>query len=672
MTRIERHRLGRAWGLTCLVLTALLLVLVPMGGTAAQGPDDLPARGAYPRITQSVWTADPSGALSPRQALSQAWAPYRGALARGFKEGAIWIRLTIDTSADVRSVEGQRLVLFIEPSQLDEVSVYLANRLAEPLAVVGDTAPRSPGQPGRMAHIVELPAAVEPFEVLLRVRNQSTNLISVQVLRWDEAVARDTDKLVTVVAFLVFDLCVAIGACLVWLNKRDLVLGLFIVHQLTAFLLVSTLQGLARSWTVPWLLSPGAVDVLTSATVPAYAGVTALLNIQLLRDFGAREPERRWLPLCLVPPVLGALLMILGFRRLGLLTTNGAAPILISAFIVVAWRCRVGRSDPTEDSGVWRRAGIAGAYALMAALTLPQSLRILGLLSDGSTNFNFHIFYTFVITLLMVGLLGLRAADRERKRREMEAALVAARHAARIQQERAMEQSELLTLLAHELKTPLSVVSLALDESVTESAPRAGADRAVRAMKNVIDRCTQIAYYDQRTSHAGLDLTPEPVDAIDIVPDLVALQASAGRVDFVATSGMTACHTDRKLLEVILGNLLDNALKYSPPEARVVFRVVTAARDGRPGVLFSISNPPGRAGRPDTENLFRKYHRGSRARYCSGSGLGLYLSKRLADRLGGQLQLIEGENVTFELWIPLRLGTHDSSNPDGYQDRASC
>lgn len=180
-------------------------------------------------------------------------------------------------------------------------------------------------------------------------------------------------------------------------------------------------------------------------------------------------------------------------------------------------------------------------------------------------------------------------------------------------------------------------------------------------MKDVIDRCTQIAYFDQHASHAALDLTPEPIDPTSAIADAVALQASAGRVDIASTNGSSAVHTDRALLDIILANLLDNALKYSPEDARVGIRIAIAARNDFPGVLFSISPPPGRARRPDPENLFRKYCRGAHARYSSGSGLGLYLSKRLAIRLGGELEMVEGEQVTFELWIPLHHGAADKA-----------
>jgi len=67
-----------------------------------------------------------------------------------------------------------------------------------------------------------------------------------------------------------------------------------------------------------------------------------------------------------------------------------------------------------------------------------------------------------------------------------------------------------------------------------------------------------------------------------------------------------------------------------------------------------VFNQVGPAGLPDIDRLFEKYHRGARARHRSGSGLGLYLSKRLADRLGGRLSFLEPGNteICFEMWLP--------------------
>ncbi len=67
-----------------------------------------------------------------------------------------------------------------------------------------------------------------------------------------------------------------------------------------------------------------------------------------------------------------------------------------------------------------------------------------------------------------------------------------------------------------------------------------------------------------------------------------------------------------------------------------------------------ISNPPGRAGWPDASRLFEKYYRSPAATYRSGTGLGLYLVKALATRLGYDLTYCpSSEAIVFKLTLPI-------------------
>jgi K+-sensing histidine kinase KdpD len=117
---------------------------------------------------------------------------------------------------------------------------------------------------------------------------------------------------------------------------------------------------------------------------------------------------------------------------------------------------------------------------------------------------------------------------------------------------------------------------------------------------------------------------------------------------------MTDCHTDRKLLTIILGNLLDNALKYRATASAIEVTAGPQSRGSLGGLLFSVSNLPGDTGRPDAEQVFKKYWRGPSATRHAGSGLGLYLSLLIANHLGGDLRYQpEDSNVRFELWLPI-------------------
>jgi signal transduction histidine kinase len=110
------------------------------------------------------------------------------------------------------------------------------------------------------------------------------------------------------------------------------------------------------------------------------------------------------------------------------------------------------------------------------------------------------------------------------------------------------------------------------------------------------------------------------------------------------------------MLAIVLGNLLDNACKYSAANSRIRVMLEPQTVEGRRGWLWSIRNEPGVAGLPDPAQLFMKYYRGAQARRLSGSGLGLFLVKSMLDLMQGHIAYAEvsGE-VKFSIWLPEQL-----------------
>ena len=113
----------------------------------------------------------------------------------------------------------------------------------------------------------------------------------------------------------------------------------------------------------------------------------------------------------------------------------------------------------------------------------------------------------------------------------------------------------------------------------------------------------------------------------------------------------TCVHSDPQLLETVLRNLVDNAVKYSPPDTAVHLDLQAAGGDG---VQLTVRNTVGPAGKPDPAKVFTKYYRHAQARRWTGSGLGLYLVNGLVQTLGGRLRYVdEGLGIAFALWLPL-------------------
>ena len=183
---------------------------------------------------------------------------------------------------------------------------------------------------------------------------------------------------------------------------------------------------------------------------------------------------------------------------------------------------------------------------------------------------------------------------------------------------------------AHELRTPIAAIrtqaQVALGESDDALRRHAlegtlqGCDRAVRLVEQLLTLARVEA--DAAPANQRVDLRAITQRAIaDVAPSAIARQQTI-ELDAASASPVTG---DQTLLEVLARNLVDNAVRYSPPSARVQVRV---ARDGGQAVLTVQDSGPGLSD-ADLHRLGERFFRvpGSDA---SGSGLGWSIVRRIA------------------------------------------
>ena len=636
-----------------LILLAWLLTAMP-GALHAQGSEV----DGHDGVTHRSWLDDPDGTFSPQDVLGRSWRRFDGPLSRGFTRSTTWVRLTIDPAAagPASLPSDRRLVLRILPGHLDDVTVYRVDRLSHSVAQVGDLFPSAERArfPQGLLHygVVFDEADSKPFEVLLRLRSQSNHSMHVLAQRWDEARDATAWQQAVVYCYLVFIGMVVGWAALAWLERYDGLLGLFVIYQVSAALVAATLLGVLRLHG-PQGLAAG-VNALTSMAIAGSSAVSLIFHARLLADLGARRGDWRLIMGLGALPVLALLMIVAGRVMEGLRLTHLSLLVAMPLVIGVAYRAQPEQVHGGAPAMAWRRVFVTGVYAALTALMLPQSLRVLGLLPAGPWSYGAYFVHGVAGSALLAALLVLRAREARRRRVQQAQVLARVQQDAEAQRARATEQAELMDMLTHELKTPLSVVSLALGGVGMGSPMHERALRAVRNMRDVIDRCAQAALADEATAQPRRDVALTHV-AIEVLLDYaVGVHLQAARVSCRAEGALPLCLSDEQMLLAIVSNLLDNALKYSLDDSIVRLSARATHRSGRQGVVVCVVNEVGVAGRPDETRLFEKYHRGERARHRSGSGLGLYLSNRLAARIGAELRLRPegGSLVCFELWVP--------------------
>ncbi|MBL0290508.1 MAG: sensor histidine kinase N-terminal domain-containing protein [Betaproteobacteria bacterium] len=199
---------------------------------------------------------------------------------------------------------------------------------------------------------------------------------------------------------------------------------------------------------------------------------------------------------------------------------------------------------------------------------------------------------------------------------------------------------------AHELRTPLAVVKVqaqVAQRSVDDDDRRhaltqvvAGTDRAAR----VLEQLLRLARLDPL---AGLP-HPAAIDLAELARQVVADAgpAAAGR-DLRLQATSVRLRGDAELLQIVLRNLLDNALRYTPAGAAITVFAGLQAGEVRLGVA---DDGPGVAP-DDLPRLVERFYRGREAS-AEGSGLGLAIAQRIAELHGARFEVGNRPGGGFE------------------------
>jgi signal transduction histidine kinase len=310
---------------------------------------------------------------------------------------------------------------------------------------------------------------------------------------------------------------------------------------------------------------------------------------------------------------------------------------------------QVGHSNPER----WKH--IAFAYAAMGIKSKDSSLKEFLYDPNPPPPDMTWLFISLVAALLVISVIGSIAAYIFRVNRKLQAsekhnlAIQDDLHKANeIAQKSLIEQGKFMAMLTHELKTPISVVRMALGAMKVQGTLKRHADHALEDMSDIVDLCRHVDSLEQKK------LVPHPqrCDMNEILSEIQATSWSPDRL-IITTGHLPELYTDQQLLRIVLSNLISNAIKYSLPGSQIDICAEMDQRNEKSGVRVAVLNHPGVAGLPDPELLFSKYYRSPGAHNKTGSGLGLYLVRSITELLGGQISYdVIQQKVRFTLWIP--------------------
>jgi two-component system OmpR family sensor kinase/two-component system sensor histidine kinase BaeS len=231
--------------------------------------------------------------------------------------------------------------------------------------------------------------------------------------------------------------------------------------------------------------------------------------------------------------------------------------------------------------------------------------------------------------------------------------------AARLQEQYELRRRAMADV-AHELRTPLSVLQLdleSIEDGLTAPTPQtlARLKEEVALLSRLVEDLRMLSLVE-----AGeLQMERRPVDICELLRTTVARVRSAAQdkgVDLCAQipDELSLVVGDRQRLAQVLLNLLSNALRHTPPGGQVT---IAARHEGVDELQVTVQDTGEGISASELPHLFERYSQSDQRRHraTGGSGLGLAIARSLVEAHGGHIwaDSVEGQGSTFSFALPL-------------------
>lgn len=571
-----------------------------------------------------------------------------GNLGAGYVPDAYWLHLSFDRLPS-QSPAGW---LEVMPPYLDSIQLFHIDpqgHIAQKKG--GDFVPQSAKDEAYRGTVFKLNLEPGRHEIYLRIKTTST---MVAVVKLWQPQAFNTHLRYNYLGFgLYFSLIltVLVFNLVNWLVSRRII---FLAY--TGYLLFNGVQWLAISGFASEFIFPEA-PLLANLTLGLALSLSSAMTFLFISMIFQLKKYHPWVLRIYQAGVVAALLTAVatpfGYYQTFLPWVFWLAVVSIVAALWPLWRL-------WRTQLLWAKL-LVFAYSVYAALLMFNVLGTLAVIpfSQANTYVGMGSNVVHILLLHFTILLHYRRIEADHTQAIAKAALTD--HKLEIESIHREEQSQLLAMISHEIRTPIAVIDAASeslrlldhDSAGTEDDRKRRYDRirqAVLRMKMVME-LSVVQAEDQRLPFELrlFDLTWLTHDIIELSGD-----EALSRVAFDSPEEDVTVQADLQLVRVALLNLLGNALKYSPADSPIRIRVQNADTAQGRGVQWVIEDQGEGIPVGMEQAIFNKFHRGNQAAKLPGMGLGLFLVASIAARHGGH---VKAENCAphgarFILWLP--------------------
>jgi heavy metal sensor kinase len=213
---------------------------------------------------------------------------------------------------------------------------------------------------------------------------------------------------------------------------------------------------------------------------------------------------------------------------------------------------------------------------------------------------------------------------------------------------------------AHELRTPLTVLKGQIDVTLSRARSTSEYENKLRELSTHVDRLIRLSnalLFLSRSDQNQLVFEPVSVNLRDLLEVLVEqfrllAQEKSLKLTAMIPDSLTVYGDGDHLIRLFI-NILENALKYTPPDGQITITTL----EGPAYTVITIHNTGPGISREHLPHLFERFYRvdADRSSRTGGSGLGLAIAHEIVNRHGGKIeaQSSPGQGVTISVRLPL-------------------
>jgi len=225
------------------------------------------------------------------------------------------------------------------------------------------------------------------------------------------------------------------------------------------------------------------------------------------------------------------------------------------------------------------------------------------------------------------------------------------------------EYNDILSMVTHDLKSPLTAVMAALDmlsyDDLSKSEKNESIKIARKATKNILKLVEDIlvmAKHEAGKEHIELKKTDDLNDCFDEIIKTFKYQVKIKNIDFQADipNDLPVVFWDiDKIQYHVLNNIISNAIKFTPANGNILLSVENKKSE----IIIKIKDDGDGIPKDKRKSIFQKYETLDNQKILKGSGLGLYNAYCFVQRHQGSIKVIDGLNNTgvgFKIRLPIR------------------